>query len=217
MKNKILLVVIGIVLSSFSVAQAPLERYVQGLHYIEMPQHKLTPNTVLEFFSFACPHCNKLEPYVHEWVVKNKPEEVVFFRVPAAWNEYYAKLARFYYVMESLGLGSDEQLYVFNVIHKFGKPLQTERDMQQLVGKWNVPPEDFTKAWISPDIKKLLEDGAKLEQLYQISGVPTLVVNGRYLVKPTMAGGNEETFKVVDYLLQKDKEKPAAPAQAAAE
>ncbi len=41
---------------------------------------------------------------------------------------------------------------------------------------------------------------------YQISGVPTLVVNGKYRFDVGMAGGMQETVKVADALIEKERQ-----------
>jgi len=41
---------------------------------------------------------------------------------------------------------------------------------------------------------------------YRIQGVPTFIVNGKYLVDSTHAGSQEKIFEVVDYLIQKESQ-----------
>jgi thiol:disulfide interchange protein DsbA len=40
---------------------------------------------------------------------------------------------------------------------------------------------------------------------YKVSGVPAIVVNGKYLVDATSAGGQHNIFKVVDYLIEQER------------
>lgn len=181
-----------------------IERYIEGTHYQRIQVGNPVPNTVIEFFSFACPHCNKFEPHVHKWVAEQKSEDVQFIRVAVAWSDYYKALAKLYYVMEALGLGIDKQGLVFNAIHKSGRTLQSAAEMQQLLQAMGVKAEDFRSYWVKEDIDQLIEDGTKLESLYQISGVPTMIVNGQYVVKPALVGGEEKVFDLVEYLLAKD-------------
>lgn len=181
-----------------------IERYIEGTHYQRIQVGNPVPNTVIEFFSFACPHCNRFEPYVHQWVSDKKAEDVQFVRVAVAWSDYYKALAKLYYVMEALNLGIDKQGVVFNAIHKAGQTLQSAGEMQQLLQAMGVPAEQFRSYWVKEDIEQLIEDGTKLESLYQISGVPTIIVNGQYVVKPALVGGEEKVFDLVEYLLAKD-------------
>src|SRR5215472_1471406 len=40
---------------------------------------------VVEFFSYACPHCAKFNPLLSAWVAK-QPKDVVFRRVPVSYG-----------------------------------------------------------------------------------------------------------------------------------
>jgi thiol:disulfide interchange protein DsbA len=40
---------------------------------------------------------------------------------------------------------------------------------------------------------------------YKVSGVPAIVVNGKYLVDATSAGGQHNIFKVVNYLIEQER------------
>jgi len=39
----------------------------------------------------------------------------------------------------------------------------------------------------------------------QVTGTPTMLVNGKYVVTATMARGHENVLKVVDYLVSKEQ------------
>src|SRR6202035_1331417 len=57
---------------------------------------------VLEFFWYACPHCNAIDPLVATWL-KTKPGYVTFSRVHVLWNEGDRSLARLYYTLDAMG------------------------------------------------------------------------------------------------------------------
>src|SRR5688500_11003782 len=82
--------------------------------YAQVPGKDFTPVTppqptesgnkieVIEFFSYACPHCSTLEGPLTAWL-KKKPADVEFKRVPVVFHETWAPLARLYYTLEALG------------------------------------------------------------------------------------------------------------------
>ena len=39
----------------------------------------------------------------------------------------------------------------------------------------------------------------------RITGTPTMLVNGKYTVSASMAGGHEAVLEVVDYLIEKER------------
>src|SRR5215213_2292043 len=72
---------------------------------ITPPQPTETGNKVevIEFFSYACPHCQTLESPLAGWL-KRKPADVEFRRVPVVFRDDWAPLARLYYTLEAMGL-----------------------------------------------------------------------------------------------------------------
>src|ERR1700722_9357036 len=77
---------------------------------------------VLEFFWYACPHCNAMDPLVESWK-KTKPPYISFSRVHVMWNEAHRSLARLYYTLETLGKLDQMHAEVFKEIHLNGDPL----------------------------------------------------------------------------------------------
>src|SRR5262245_11809617 len=58
---------------------------------------------VVEFFSYACPHCGEFEPTLQNWV-KRKPKDVVYKNVPMVFRESWKAPAKLYYTLEAMGL-----------------------------------------------------------------------------------------------------------------
>ena len=51
-----------------------------------------------------------------------------------------------------------------------------------------------------------MEKAKKLALAYQISGVPAIVVNGKYRFDIGMAGGLQETVDVADALIEQERQ-----------
>ena len=80
---------------------------VQGTDYrlVVPPQNTLSPDKieVVEFFSYACPHCGAFFPVVNQWLAR-QPKDVVFRRVPIGFSRpEWINLARAYYALQSTG------------------------------------------------------------------------------------------------------------------
>src|SRR4051812_2754069 len=84
-------------------AQAP----VPGKDYTAVTPPQPTESAgkieVIEFFSYACPHCATLEGPLNAWL-KKKPADVEFKRVPTVFHESWAPYARLYYTLEAMNL-----------------------------------------------------------------------------------------------------------------
>lgn len=179
-----------------------LERYVEGVHYKKVEGTEYQPNTVMEFFSFGCPHCYDLEPVVETWL-KTKPDAVSFSRVPATWNQKFAILGKLYYVIEALGVEEKAVPMVFDYIHKQGKTIASREDGQALLTGMGVSAADFDKAWSDDKVETKSNTAGRIFAANQIRGVPAMVVNGQYQTSVSMAGSPEEVFEVVNFLLTK--------------
>ncbi|MNC34381.1 Thiol:disulfide interchange protein DsbA precursor [compost metagenome] len=58
-----------------------------------------------------------------------------------------------------------------------------------------------------------MEKAKKLAMAYQITGVPVLVVNGKYRFDLGTAGGPGGAIQVADHLIAKERAAQPAPAQ----
>ena len=163
---------------------------------------------VLEFFWYACPHCYAIDPLVESWR-KTKPGFISFSRVPVMWSEGHRSTARLYYTLESLG--KLEQLHgeVFKEIHVNGDPLiasdandsaGAERIQAVFVKKFGISEDAFKNAYHSFAVETALQRADQLVQRYRIEGVPTFVVNGKYVADVRSAGSPERLLSLVDDL-----------------
>ena len=182
------------------------ERCIAGTHYeivCDAKAPKPDKPSVVEFFSYGCPHCEHLEPHLLKWIEKNQ-DRVTFSRVPAQWNAYFRTLAKLYLVLDKMGVAEQKSAKVFEYIHKKHKPLRKESEVLAFAEKeLGIDAAAFKLAWESDDVKSQLNKAGKALRVFKISGVPALVVNDRYQVSVKLAGSEEAVFDVVDFLLTK--------------
>jgi thiol:disulfide interchange protein DsbA len=160
---------------------------------------------VLEFFWYACPHCNAIDSLVESWK-KTKPAYVSFSRVHVLWNAGHRSLARLYYTLDSMGKLDQLHGEVFKEIHVNGNPLvaadpnnasESERIQTAFVTKHGLSESDFKKAYHSFAVDTALQRADELVQRYRIDGVPTFVVNGKYVADVRSADGQERLLSLV--------------------
>jgi thiol:disulfide interchange protein DsbA len=159
---------------------------------------------VLEFFWYACPHCYAIDPLVESWK-KTKPAYISFSRVHVMWNEGHRSLARLYYALESMGKLDQLHGEVFKEIHVNGNPLiasdqnpaESERIQTAFVAKHGISESEFKKAYHSFAVETALQRADELVQRYRVDGVPTFVVNGKYVADVRSADGAERLISLV--------------------
>jgi thiol:disulfide interchange protein DsbA len=163
---------------------------------------------VLEFFWYACPHCYAIDPLVESWK-KTKPGFVSFSRVAVMWSEGHRSTARLYYTLESMGKLDQLHGEVFKEIHVNGNPLiatdpndtaGAERLQTAFVKKFGISEDAFKKAYHSFAVETALQRADQLVLRYRIEGVPTFVVNGKYVADVRSAGTPERLLSLVDDL-----------------
>jgi len=163
---------------------------------------------VLEFFWYACPHCYAIDPSVESWK-KSKPAYISFSRVPVTWSEGHRSLTRMYYTLESLGKLDQLHSEIFKEIHVNGNPLvasdandvaASERLQAAYVKKFGISEQDFKKAYHSFSVETALQRADQLVQRYRIDGVPTFMINGKFMADVRTAGSPERLMSLVDDL-----------------
>ncbi len=163
---------------------------------------------VLEFFWYACPHCYALEPMVETWK-KSKPSFITFVPVPVTWSDGHRALARLFYTLESLGKLDQLHAEVFKEIQVNNDALvatdpaneaQTERMQTAFAVKQGISESAFKAAYHSMGVEARLQRADELVQRYRIDGVPTFVINGKYLADVRSAGGPERLLTLVSDL-----------------
>jgi protein dithiol oxidoreductase (disulfide-forming) len=162
---------------------------------------------VVEFFSYGCPHCYSFEPMLEAWVRK-LPPDVVFRRVPAAFNAAWEGLAKAYYALEASGQVDALHKRMFAAIHVQRQRLDKEADVAAFVKSAGGDEARFLDAYKSFGVATKLRQGKQLADAYRIDGVPTLGIHGRWFTSGSLAGTHERALAVADQLIQRAR-KPA--------
>ena len=155
---------------------------------------------VREFFWYGCPHCYRLEPHMQTWL-KKMPKEVNFVRTPAAMNPLWEQGARGYFVSEALGVRKKTHLPLFHAIHAGGQQIFDQNSQAKFFVKYGVPEAKFNSMFNSFAITSKVAQAKQLAQQYQLSGVPAVVVNGKYVVQ----GEDAKVTQVISYLVEKER------------
>ena len=155
---------------------------------------------VLEFFSYACPHCNAFEPTLSAWA-RGLPADVAFRRVPVPFLFNAENFQRTYYGLEALGMVEKMQPKVYAAVHIEKMRLDKPEDIAALVAKNGGDAAKFLSAFKSFSVATAVSRAKKAVADYKIDGVPTLAIQGLYLTSPSIAGGADKSLAVADALI----------------
>ena len=198
-----------LVVSSISMADTPqlgteFNQTVQAI-----PTENASKIEVVELFWYGCPHCHALEPQLAAWV-KALPKDVTFKRVPGLPRPDWAPGAKAFYVMESLGLLDKLHTKFFDALHKQRAFLPND---EKAIIDWITKESGLDRKKVEAEFNSFslntkLNHAAQIFRASGATGVPTLIIDGRYITSVTMAGGNQEVFNVANYIIdniRKDK------------
>lgn len=182
---------------------------VEGREFTKLasPQPPITPAgkiEVLEFFSYACPHCSAFEPTIDAWA-KTLPADVALRRVPVPFLMNYDNFMHTYYALETLGAVDAMQSKIFRAIHVDRLRLEKPEDIAAFVGKNGVDAAKFLAAFKSFSVATSVARAKKLVADYKVESVPLLAVAGRYITSPALANGGPQSLAVVDALVQRTR------------
>lgn len=199
--------VIAVMLFGLALPIQAQQQLVVGRDYVAIEPVQLTDNPakieVIEFFSYACPHCSDLAPYIDKWAAK-LPADVVFRRIPVGFNSpFYQNMARLYYALEAIGELQRLDEAVFNAIHVRGLKLIDEKSIAEWVTGQGVDAKKFSDAYNSFGVISKTRRADQMAQSARISGVPSLVVDGRYLVTGKEVRTHADLLALTDQVIAK--------------
>ena len=217
-------IVLTTLLALVATSTASAQTWTEGKNYFTIvpPQHTDVPAgkiEVTEIFSYGCPYCAQFNPYI-QTLRKQLPANVVLDFVPASFlpAEDWPMFQRATCTAQILGIFDKTHDAVFDAVWKTGELAIYDKTSQRLKSSLptiedaaryynrisGVPVEKFlaTAKSFAVDVKMRRDDA--LLEAYQVTGTPTMIINGKYRVDTTAAGGFQQTIDVVRWLLAKE-------------
>jgi thiol:disulfide interchange protein DsbA len=190
----------------FSCAQA--EEYVAGRHYeiLDSPSVTRDPSKVevVEVFWFGCNHCYALESYILPWK-KTLPKDVDYWKSHATWNPTLKIHARLFYSAKALGIEDKIVSGAFTAIQREGRFLTGNSELEYFFKGFGVEKEKYLSVSNSFGVNNAVKQADNRMRQWTITGVPTLIVNGKYKVSGTREVGTDRLLDVVDFLIEKER------------
>ncbi len=223
-------------MSIFALAtQASPSNPVNGVDYRTLPQAQPTTDgkkvEVLEFFWYNCPHCAAFEDGIVNWA-KKQGDKIIFKQVPIAFNKNFIPQQKLFYTLEAMGKSDELNPKIFHAIHVERQRVDTDKTIFAFVEKQGIDMKKFTDIYNSFDIQQnKVRLAAKLQDAYQVDGVPLVAIDGRYVTSPSLTAETlvnqpesmlqAATLQVMDFLVNKEiaarsaepGNKPAAPVK----
>jgi thiol:disulfide interchange protein DsbA len=211
MLNRVLALIAAVTLSiAAHAAGAPA---VAGKEYtiLKLSQPVATGKKieVLEFFWYRCPHCAQLEPKLHTWSQK-LPKDAQIRRIPAVFRDDWMPGAKIYFALQDIGAADKLHAEVFDAYHLDNLNLNDEAVLLSWVAKQGVDRGKFEAAYKSFSTQSKATQGGMLARAYNLSGVPSFAVDGKYVTSESMTGSEPRLFEVLDQLIVMARKERAA-------
>ncbi len=211
-------------LAVFAVAGAQGPNWREGENYflVQPAQPTNVPTgkiEVTEVFSYACPACNAFYP-VFDRIRAHLPANVVVDYVPAAFrpDEDWVVFQRAYFAAKALGIAARTHDEMFDAVWKSGQLATSDPRTGRLrdpmpsiedVARWyhqktGVDTQKFLATANSFSVNLEMRRADDYVMACQVDGTPTIIVNGKYRLSPTSAGGLDQTLQLVKWLVQKE-------------
>ncbi|MFK5948771.1 MAG: thiol:disulfide interchange protein DsbA/DsbL [Methylococcales bacterium] len=158
---------------------------------------------VIEFFWYGCPHCYHFEPVLEKWL-KTKPANVEFIRQPAIFSSLWEKHAKAYFVAEALGVVDKVHADFFDTIQNKKQRLTSEDELAKFFVAHGVDEAKFREAYNSFLVDSKLRQAKAMAPRYGITGVPAIIINGKYKTNGPLAKSQENMIKVMNQLIQQE-------------
>lgn len=184
--------------------------YEEGVQYERIT--RAVPTTsgdkveVVEMFGYPCPHCNTFEPLLERWKAQ-QADDVQVVAIPVVFGRSWEPYARAFYVADLLGKVDETHKAMFDAVHKERRQMRSVDDLAQFYAGYGIEPDNFRKQYDSFAVNMKLKQGDAKARGYEITGVPSMIVAGKYRVTAGSAGGHEQMLKVVEYLVEKERQK----------
>ena len=184
------------------------EKFRAGVHYelLDNPTKVRDPSKieVTEVFWFGCNHCYALEPYIARWK-RDIPLDVTFIKSPATWNDVLKTHATIDYTAKALGIEQQFVPAAFNTIQNEGKMLTGNTELEYYFRGFDVQKDRYKAVSTSFGVRNAVDQADKKMKEWKVTGVPSLVVNGKYKVAASRSVRTDELFEVVDFLIEKER------------
>jgi thiol:disulfide interchange protein DsbA len=133
-------------------------------------------------------------------------------------EEDWKVFQRAYFAADSLGIAERTHDKVFDAIWKTGELAIMDYSTHQMkdplpsladVAKWyegvaKLKPGEFLAASHSFSVDAHMREADAQIRAYQVDGTPSVVVNGKYRVTPSSAGGNDQFIALVQWLVKQE-------------
>lgn len=200
-KNILVTVIMLLFFANPTYAENDSQKYVQ---ISNSPQTEHDKIVIYEFFWYGCPHCFNIEPTIVK-IESNLNQDTVLIKLPLALKESWVNHAKAFFSIQQMNIDNNLHSKIFEEIHINGNRLDTKSTLVDFIDSEGFDGSSFSKNFDSFGTEIRIKKANKLARQYQITSVPTIIINGKYLTSGSFVSSYEELYDVVNFLVEKER------------
>ncbi len=154
---------------------------------------------VIKFFWYGCPHCYSAEPAVNGWL-ENTPDNVVFRREAPPLNQGWQIHSEAFYAAQIMGILEEFHTPFFDEIHQNRNRMRSPDDVGDFVESLGVDRDKFLSTMKSFAVRGKIQNAMNLAQKFRLTGVPSVIIDGRFRTGGSIAGSYPRMMEVIGEL-----------------
>lgn len=171
---------------------------------------------VLEFFDYACPHCNAFDPDLTAWV-KKQGDNIVFKRMHISRQGTDLPQQKMYFTLIAMGLMNDAMhSKIFQEMHVNRNRMNRDEMVFDFIAKQGIDRQKFIDTYRGFGVGGSVRRASSMMDAYTVDSWPLIAIDGKYITSPTMANEGSKSatseaqlhaqaLQVMDLLVAKAK------------
>ncbi|GAA4885216.1 thioredoxin domain-containing protein [Ferrimonas pelagia] len=154
-----------------------------------------------EYIWIGCPYCIEMKPYLSELMTKH--ESLALILRHSTKNEIWERDARLFYALDQLNqLVYLDELMEFYVELRRAKTPPEQEDFNRFFSERGLDHAEIMRIADGADVNALIDVTKAEMTAIDLKSVPTLVVNGKYMVLyDNDLETNEQRMALAEYLM----------------
>jgi thiol:disulfide interchange protein DsbA len=187
---------------------------VEGKDYFRInpavPTSDATKIVVTEYFSYQCPHCYTFAKPFAAWSARLPQDAKADRAAVSIGHASWVAAGQAFYALTALKAvpGIDDAF--FGAIHRERKQLTDEAAIAAWVARQGIDRAAFEKAYRSFSVQLQTKRAEDQSRKVRLPSVPSLVIDGRYLVPIADDGDFRDQLALVDGLIARARRERAA-------
>jgi thiol:disulfide interchange protein DsbA len=126
-------------------------------------------------------------------------------RAPVAFRDDFVPQQRLYYALEAMGKVEEMHRKVFHAIHTEKQRLTTQDQIADWIAKQGMDRAKFLEAYNAFGVAGKARRASQLQDAYQVDGVPSLGIAGKYFTSGSIAQTLPRSLQVADHLIAQSR------------